>query len=66
MLNEESDDPVRGPIEEITREDVKVAISKMKDKRATGPAGSATEIIKGMESLIVDKVTVAFRKWNHS
>ena len=68
LLNEESDhqievcNPVCGPIEDITRGEVEGAISKMKDKRATGPSGVAAEMFKGMGKVGVDEVTEALRK----
>ena len=54
LLNEESDHqievsaPVCGPVEDITTKDVKTAVSKIKDKRATGPSGISAEMFKGM------------------
>ena len=57
LLNEEYENQievcslVEGPIEDIMKEDVGTATSKMKNKRATGPSGVATEMFKAMEGI---------------
>ena len=62
LLNEKSDHqskvsaPVCSPVEKITKEEVKIAISRMKDKRI------ASEMYKGMGKLGFDEVTKALRK----
>ena len=50
------------PTEEITREQVKIIISKTKDKGAIGSIDVAANVFKDMESLGIDEVTVAVRK----
>ena len=65
LLNEESEnqietsDIVSGPIEDITREEVEVAVKRMKNKRATGPFGVAVEMFKGMGEIGIDEITEA-------
>ena len=48
--------------EENTREEFKVAIRKMRDKRSIGSTCVTAEMFKGMKSLSVDGKTIAFRK----
>ena len=68
LLNEEYENqieicsPVEGPIEDITEEDVGTAISKLKNRRATGPSGVAAEMFKAMEGVGVQEVTLALRE----
>ena len=68
LLNEEYEnqieecDVVEGPIESIAEEEVRTAISKMKDKRATGPCGVSAEMFKAMEGVDVKEVTAALQQ----
>ena len=68
LLNEEYGnqieecDVVEGPIENIAEEEVRTAISKMKDKRATGPSGVSSEMLKAMEGVGVKEVTAALQQ----
>ena len=68
LLNEEYEnqieecDVVEGPIESIAEEEVRTAISKMKDKRATGPSGVSAEMFKAMEGVGVKEVTAALQQ----
>ena len=67
LLNEENENQIEmsnivsGPIEDIKREEVEVAVSKMKNRRATGPSGVAVEMFKGMEEVGIDEMTEALR-----
>ena len=54
LLNEENGNEIEvsgivsGPVEDIVRGEVEVAVKKMKNRRATGASGVAVEIFKGM------------------
>ena len=67
LLNEENEnqievsDIISGPIEDIKREEVEVAMRKMKNRRATGPSGVAVEMFKGMGEIGIDEMTEALR-----
>ena len=68
LLNVENDHQIEtcaqvsGPVDDITAKEVEIAISKMKDKRATGPSGVAAEMFKGMGKLGIAEMTEALRK----
>ena len=56
LLNVENDQgileealPIYGPVENIYREEVKKAIEKMKNNKASGPTGVVIEMIKALE-----------------
>ena len=67
LLNEENENQIEvehmvsGPIECVRREEVEVAMKKMKNRRATGPSGIAVEMLKGMGEIGIDEMTEALR-----
>ena len=68
LLNKEnnSDIPeaavVEGPLEEVTEEEVRVALSGMKGNSAPGPSGLTSDLIKFAVEAIVKKLREVFCK----
>ena len=53
--------PLTGPIVDITNFEGQKTIQRMKNRRATGPSGVATEIFKAPEGVGVEEMTAALR-----
>ena len=53
--------PIEGPLEDITRQEVKEAVQKMKNNKASGPTGVVIEMIKALEDEGIEWVWTLLR-----